>query len=223
MPDLTTMPPRPAAPPATRPTDHPGRRRGRSRAAALVTIAGLVLVVAALWAVAPGVLLRVAPVSLGFEEGAPAAVVAGFNGPAGAYVVGYEHDDYLDVDVAVANAGVVPIVVDGVELGLQAAPLLVPAESTAPGAVAAGESARGAVRLRFDNCEAYHEREAMVVDHVLVHATVLGRTVTERVALDRPLMARSPMLWQCPDRTIERYDDRRSQDGPSGGFRRDVP
>jgi len=183
----------------------------------------MALVIVGMWAAAPAALLRVAPVSLDFRDGAPAAVVEGFNGPSGAYVVGYEHDDYLDVDVAVANAGVVPIAVDGVELDMQTAPLLVPAEATAPGAVPAGETATGAVRLRFDNCEAYHEREAMVVDHLLVHATVLGRSVTERVALDRPLMARSPMLWQCPDRTIERYDDRRSENAPTGGFRRDAP
>lgn len=223
MPDLLTAHPTSAAPAADHAADRRSRRRGRWRTTALVVVAALALGLAGMWAVAPGLLVRVAPVSLGFRDGAPAAVVEGFSGPAGAYVVGYEHDDYLDVDVAVANAGMVPIVVDGVELDLQTAPLLVPAEAAAPGAVPAGETAAGSVRLRFDNCEAYHEREAMVVDHVVVHARVLGRAVTERVALDRPLMARSPMLWQCPDRTIERYDDRRSEQASTGGFRRDAP
>lgn len=221
MPDLMTAHPRSATPGAEHPADQ--RRRPRGRLIALIVVVGLALGVVGLWAAAPGVLLRVAPVSLSFRDGAPASVVEGFNGPAGAYVVGYEHDAYLDVDVAVANAGVVPIVVERVELDLQTAPLLVPAEAVAPGPVPAGDTDTGSVRLRFDNCEAYHEREAMVVDHVRVHATVMGRTVTERVALDRPLMARSPMLWQCPDRTIERYDDRRSGQVSTGGFRRDAP
>lgn len=177
-----------------------------------LALAGLAAVVAAglLWALAPGAAIRLAPVSLAFDEGAPATVVEGFEGPRGAYVVGYEHDAYLDVAVTVANGGPVPVTVSAVQLDTGGAPLLVGTEASSSG-----------LRLRFDNCEAYHEREAMVVDHAMVDLEVLGRTVRERVPLDRPLVARSPMLWQCPDRTLDRQDDVR----PDGALvsRRDAP
>lgn len=182
------------------------RRGGIAAVASLVAVAGV-------WLGAPGLLMRIAPVSLQFDAAAPAIAVEGFDGPAGAYVVGYEHDTYLDVDVVVHNTGPAGVVVRDVRLDLQPAPLLVPAETTAPGEVDRGQDATAGMRLRFDNCESYHEREAMVVDSVEVEARVLGRTVVERVPLDRPLMARSPMLWQCPDRTLDRDDDRRPEDG----------
>lgn len=184
-----------------------------------MVVVGLAAVVVVVWLAAPGALLRLAPASLQFEDGAPAAVVDGFGGPQGAYVVGYEHDTYMAVDVHLRNAGPVGITVHDVRLQLQAAPLLVPADSAAPGVIGSGDRGVAGVRVRFDNCEAYHEREAMLVEAVEVEARVLGRTVVEQVALDRPLMVRSPMLWQCPDRTIDRSDDRR----PEGGVSRDAP
>lgn len=172
----------------------------------------LLVVLVSVWLAAPGLLVRLAPVTLEFGQDAPALPVDGFSGPEGAYVVGYEHDTYLDVDATVRNSGPTAVTVRAVRLDLQSAPLLVPAEATTPGVVGPGQEAAASLRLRFDNCEAYHEREAMVVRSVEVEATVLGRTVVEQVALDRPLMARSPMLWQCPDRTLDRDDDRRSED-----------
>lgn len=185
----------------------------------MVTVLGLAVAVAIAWVVAPGALVRLAPASLQFENGAPTAVVEGFGGPQGAYVVGYEHDAYMGVDVQLRNAGPVGVAVHDVRLQLQADPLLVPADTTAPGTIPSGGQDVAHVQLRFDNCEAYHEREAMLVEAVEVKARVLGRTVVELVALDRPLMARSPMLWECPDRTIDRSDDTRSDTGVS----RDAP
>ncbi len=179
----------------------------------------LAVALGVVWLAAPGALLRLAPASLQFDDGAPAAVVEGFGGPRGAYVVGYEHDAYMGVDVHLRNAGPVGVTVQDVRLQLQAAPLLVPADGTTPGVIRSGGQGKAGLQLRFDNCEAYHEREAMLVEAVEVEARVLGRTVVERVALDRPLMARSPMLWQCPDRTLDRSDDVR----PEAGVSRDVP
>lgn len=192
----------------------PGRTPTRRRwTRALGAVLGALLVVlAGVWLAAPGLLVRLAPVALEFDQDAPAVAVDGFSGPGGAYVVGYEHDTYLDLDATVRNAGPAAVTVRAVHLDMQSAPLLVATEASAPGVVGPGQEATASLRLRFDNCEAYHEREAMVVRSVEVEATVLGRTVVERVALDRPLMARSPMLWQCPDRTLDRDDDRRSED-----------
>lgn len=216
MPEAATLPPADvsASEAAARPS-----KRARWRRWTLAAAATLLAVLAGVWFATPGVLLRLAPVSLQFEDGAPAAVVDRFGGPNGTYVVGYEHDAYLDVDVRLHNRGPVGIAVDDVRLDLQAAPLLVPADADVPGPMSAGERAAAGVQLRFDNCEAYHEREAMLVEAVEVEARVLGRTVIERVPLDRPLMARSPMLWQCPDRTLDRSDDLRSQ----GAVSRDAP
>lgn len=217
MADLATTPtPATAAPPPRGPAPSRGRRWSRVLAALAVVVLG----VTTSWVAAPGWFVRLAPVGLGFAPGAPASVVEGFHGAAGTYVLGYAHDQYLDVDVTVANAGVLPVTVEEVGLDLPAVPLLVPADASAPGRLAPGEAGAAGLHLRFDHCEAYHEREAMVVEHAVVRVRVLGRTVTEQVRLDRPLMARSPMLWQCPDRTIDRGDDRRSVDG---GFSRDVP
>ncbi len=188
----------------------PTRRRWTRVLGAAVGVRLVVL--GGVWLAAPGLLVRLAPVTLEFGQDAPATAVDGFSGPAGAYVVGYEHDTYLDVDATVRNAGPTAVNVLAVRLDLQSVPLLVPTEASAPGVVGSGQESSASLRLRFDNCEAYHEREAMVVRSVEVEATVLGRTVVEQVALERPLMARSPMLWQCPDRTLDRDDHRRSED-----------
>lgn len=212
---------------ATRPTsDHPAPELGRdgptearlaTRRARLTLLPVVLVALAALvWTVAPSLLLRPGPVSLGFGGDAPAAVVEGFAGPQGAYVVGYEHDAYLEVDVRVPRPGPFGAEVLEVQPVLQDAPLVVPVGGWSPAVASATRSAdqhEGTWWWRFDNCESYHEREAMVVDRVEVEARVLGRTVVEEVALDRPLVVRSPMLWQCPDRTIERGDDRRSTEG----------
>lgn len=215
---MTTAPPLEARAPdvAPRTPRDTGRRRVLAAVVGLTVVLG---VLGVLWLAAPGALVRLAPASLQFEDGAPAAVVEGFGGPRGAYVVGYEHDTSLDVDVVLHNAGPLGVSVQDVHLDVQAAPLLVPAGTTAPGDIRPGGQAVGSMRLRFDNCEAYHEREAMLVEVIEVEARVLGRTVVEGVALDRPLMARAPMLWQCPDRTLDRSDDPRSQ----GAFSRDAP
>lgn len=172
-------------------------------AVAVVLLGGLAVLLA------PSLLVRVAPASLRFDEPGLATAVDGFGGPAGTYVVGYEHDAYLGVGIRVANRGPVALHVHGVRLASQAAPLLVPAGTGDPVTVAPGEVAWVEVDHRFDNCEAYHEREAMLVDEVELMVEVLGRTRVEAVPLDRSLMARSPMLWQCPDRTVDREDDRR--------------
>lgn len=216
MPDLATR----QVPPAAEPPAESGAPRRSRRPWVLVGVLLATAMLLAAWAVAPRALTRHGPVSLDFGPDAPATVVEGFGGPAGAYVVGYDHDAYLDVAVAVPTRAPFGVEVVDVRPVLQDAPLLVPTDVWDPARAGAGEAVTGAWRLRFDNCEAYHEREAMVVDRVEVEARVLGRVVVEEVALDRPMMVRSPMLWQCPDRTIDRQDDRRSS-GPV--FRQDAP
>lgn len=159
--------------------------------------------------VGPGVLVDMAPASVRFGDGAPALAVDRFGGPDGTYVVGYEHEQAMTMTVTLTDTGLVGAQVTDVRLAAQASPLLVQDRPAEAGPLASGQHLRVEVPVRFDNCEAYHEREAMLVHHVDVHLRVLGRSIVERVPLDRPMMARSPMLWQCPDRSIDRSDDLR--------------
>ena len=157
----------------------------------------------------PGLLVDFAPASLRFGDGAPALAVDRFGGPEGTYIVGYDHDQTMERTVRLANSGLVDVEVTDIRLVTQSTPLLVPRPGVGPTSVGAGDEGPVTVAMRFDNCEAYHEREAMLVHQVDVHVQVLGRAIVERVPLDRTMMARSPMLWQCPDRTIDRSDDLR--------------
>lgn len=61
--------------------------------------------------------------------------------------------------------------------------------------------------ITFDGCDYFHERELQVFPTMSV-TTADG--VTTRVTFDRPLFVRSPMLWQCPDRKIDRAAKNRS-------------
>lgn len=194
------MPPEPTPGTAT-----PSRRRWPRALAFAATVAIVAVAVIA----GPALLVDFAPASLRFGDGAPALAVDRFGGADGTYVVGYEHDQTMEMAVRLANSGPVGAEVTDVRLVAQSKPLLVHRPGVGPISVGVGDQEQFIVPVRFDNCEAYHEREAMLVDHVDVHVRVLGRTVVERVPLDRTLMARSPMLWQCPDRTIDRSDDLR--------------
>lgn len=200
----TTVADPPTGEPERRP--RPTRRRGRGGLALLAAAAAAIV---ALGWFGPVLLVALAPVSVTFGEGAPALAVDRFGGPEGTYVVGYEHDQAMDMHLDLANTGLVGVEVLGVELVTQEAPLLVQQATTGPEELARGADGRFTLPVRFDNCEAYHEREAMLVEHVDVQLRVAGRDVVERVPLDRTMMARSPMLWQCPDRTIDRSDDLR--------------
>lgn len=59
--------------------------------------------------------------------------------------------------------------------------------------------------LLRDNCRWFHER------HIDMYAGVtltLAGGGTAEVLFDRPLFVKSPMLASCPDRTLDRQDDR---------------
>lgn len=187
----------------------PPPRGRRVRVVLVLALAAAVLAGGVL--AGPGLLVDLAPATVRFGDGAPALAVDQFGGPEGTYVVGYEHDQSMTVAVELTSTGLVGAEVTDVRLVTQASPLLVQEGAAEAARLGSGGSARFDVPVRFDNCEAYHEREAMLVHHVDVHLQVLGRTVVERVPLDRPMMARSPMLWQCPDRSIDRSDDLRME------------
>lgn len=57
-----------------------------------------------------------------------------------------------------------------------------------------------------DNCRWFHERSIDVFDGVTL---TLANGSSTKVLFDRPLLAKSPMLASCPDRTYYRQDDQR--------------
>lgn len=61
--------------------------------------------------------------------------------------------------------------------------------------------------ITFDGCAYFHERELQVFPTMTVVTPDGGTT---QVTFDRPLFVRSPMLWQCPDRNIDRSANNRS-------------
>lgn len=61
--------------------------------------------------------------------------------------------------------------------------------------------------ISFDGCDYFHERELQVFPAMTVITADGGTT---QVTFDRPLFVRSPMLWQCPDRNIDRNARNRS-------------
>lgn len=61
--------------------------------------------------------------------------------------------------------------------------------------------------ITFDGCDYFHERELQAYPTMTVVSADGGTT---QLTFDRPLLVRSPMLWQCPDRTIDRDARNRS-------------
>lgn len=61
--------------------------------------------------------------------------------------------------------------------------------------------------IAFDGCDYFHERELQVFPAMTV---ITADGSTTQVTFDRPLFVRSPMLWQCPDRSIDRSANNRS-------------
>jgi hypothetical protein len=182
----------------------------RRRAVGLATVGAVVAVVAAyLWATGPAVRL-VAAGPLGLSNPEVGATVAGLGASGATHVMFYRHDAYSTIGVPVQNAGPLPATVTGMRLVTpDDYPLLVAVDGPEAVMLAAGGQTDLALVTRFDNCEYYHERGAMLVTEVAVDTTVLGRTRTHLVTLDHPLYVRSPMITGCPDRTLDRSDHQR--------------
>ena len=64
------------------------------------------------------------------------------------------------------------------------------------------------LELTMDNCRYFHERELDMFTGV--HLVDADGDATE-VLFDRPVLVHSPMLWGCPDRTVDRGDDFRTR------------
>lgn len=200
--------------PATREpraSEQPGEGAARRWLRRALFASGLVLlVVGALGTAAPLLVRFERPVTPSIS-GAENATVPGFDG-VGAHVVGYEHHGYVDVVVPLVNEGPLPVLVTGVELTQEPSPLVTTVETDLPGMLAPGERGAVVIRGRFDNCRYYHERELQSYEAVTVRSRVAGIAPASTVLpLDLPVLVHSPMVVDCPDRTLDRGDDVRGR------------
>lgn len=181
----------------------PVQRRTRWRVAVAVLVAvllGGVLLAPYLIRLDPGGAPR-------FSPGAAVTVPA-----YGTHILAYTYGDQFTVDVRLVNRGILPMTITRIRLTDEPRPL---AETTSvqvdgqplPTTLWPGESADVTVRARFANCRYYHEREMQTMPGVLVDGHLLGRPVTQTAAFDHNLVAHSPMIVDCPNRTLSRDDD----------------
>ena len=147
-----------------------------------------------------------------FAPDAEAVSLPTFEG--GTHALRYRHGETFAFSFPLHNDGVVPITVTAVTWDQGPKPL-VEVQAVALGSVAlparlgAGSTAEVHVTARYGNCRYYHEREAASLAGVTVTARALGTRVRRDVAFDHPLVVRSPMIVDCPDRTLVRDDDAR--------------
>lgn len=191
-------PPAPAATGSTR--TRPERRCLRAVLAGLLVLAGVV------WSV-----LLWAPTTVELAAGRTAftgsadVVSLEHYGARGTHVVDYRHGADLTVTVPVTNDGPLPVTVTSVATGAGVFPLLDVRETPGlPLTLRPGESGDVVLDAVLGNCRYYHEREVQNVDGVVLGVEVLGRSTTAAVALDSPLLLKSPMIVGCPDRKLDR-------------------
>ena len=149
--------------------------------------------------------------SVTFERGATAVTLGAF-GDGGSHVLVYAHGRSVRFSFPFENRGHVPVRVTRVRLGSHPRSMLqVEQAGVGPGRLPStlrpGHTATIVVSARYDNCRYYHEREIESVPAATVDVESLGAVVTRRLAFDHPLIIHSPMIVDCPNRTLDREDD----------------
>jgi hypothetical protein len=179
---------------------------------------GRVVVVGVLLA---GVLFGATLLSVRFVGGAPVTFAGDSDvvtlprfGDRGAHVLAYHHGEQLDFSFPIENAGRLPLTLETIRMSDEARSMLQVERVTVDGRplplqLDAGASAAVRVTARYTNCRYYHEREVEVFRSAIVGSTVLGMAMTRQAAFDYDLVLHSPMIVGCPDRTLDRNDDRR--------------
>lgn len=142
--------------------------------------------------------------------GAPYVTVPGY-GLRGAHVLGYRDGAAVRLTLPVRNDGWLPLTVTSVGLGGGPAPLLVQGSVEGlPLRLRPGQAGAVTVTAVLTNCRYFHEREIQTYAAVELGYRALGRAGSRSVALDRPLLVKSPMLVGCPDRRLDRQADDRA-------------
>jgi hypothetical protein len=157
-----------------------------------------------------------APRAASFASTAPRAVGAPYvtvqeYGPRGAYVLGSVHGAQVRLTVPITNTGRLPLTVTSVALGGGPAPLVAVRGVTGlPLTLWPGRSGSVTLQAELTNCRYYHERAMQTFAGVTVRFRSLGRPGQRRVAFDRPIMVKGPMLVGCPGRKLDRSAVNRS-------------
>ncbi|MBW3663760.1 MAG: hypothetical protein KY469_11725 [Actinobacteria bacterium] len=144
----------------------------------------------------------------------------------------YEHGGEVAYAFVVRNDGPVGITVTSVDAGVGERTLLSPygvfvlppgapldggelehGTAFTPFALGSGEERVIVVRGTFDNCEYFHERNLEPHASIDIGYRMLGVPGNQRVEFDRDIVVKSPMIVGCPDRTLDREDDRRTDAG----------
>jgi hypothetical protein len=193
----------------------PAARRRRVGPALLLAAvaAGVGLLWSALLLWAPGS-AALAAGAVTASGGTAVVDVPGYQ-PGGTTVVDYRHGAEVALTVPLSNDGPLPVEVTAVTPEGGPLPLLdVRAVDGLPLTLAPGASGEVVLRGVLGNCRYYHEREAQNLRTLAVEARVgigpLQAAVALPVPLARPVMVRSPMIVGCPDRTIDRQADDRT-------------
>ena len=199
------------APAVPAPPSSGGRRRLRGVVpAAVLALLGLAATALLVWAPTT---VDLSAGRTAFAGGTEVTTVPDY-GPRGTHVVDYRDGEELKITVPVRNDGPLPVTVEDASTGAGVLPLLDVREVVGlPLRLGAGESGELVVRAVLGNCVHYHERQVQNVDAlslVVRPALPLAGERTVPVPLDRPLLVHSPMIVGCPDRTVDRNDDHRS-------------
>lgn len=207
---MTALLPAPVAAAPAPPPERP-RRRWAVVVAALPALAGLAWSALLLWAPS-AVDLRTGPTAFG---GSATVVTVPEYGPRGTDVVDYRDGTSVELTVPVRNAGPLPVTITSAITAAGVLPLLeVQRVDGLPLRVGAGETADLRMIARLTNCKYYHEREVQNVRELALRVDSglgpLSRVRDVRVALERPLLVHSPMIVGCPDRTLDRQANDRT-------------
>lgn len=148
-------------------------------------------------------------------------------GDAGAHILKYSDGGYVTYAFTIRNTGPVGVTVTGVALpDISERRMLQPVtagladgssadaaemKTFAPFQLAPGEQQRIIVQARMDNCEYYTERAIETVDTQGVTFRTAGISRTASLALEQPLLVRSPTIQRCPERTLDRAEHRRTE------------
>lgn len=182
--------------------------------------AGGVVLVGGTLAAAVGSVGFGGPADVHFVAGSDVASLPTY-GEDGSHILQYHHGETLTFTMPLENEALTPITVTDVRLDVGPQPLLV-VEQVAVGGdllpfrVGAGDIAEVRITARYTNCRYYHERAVETIPGVEVDASTLGIDVTRTVAFDRPFFLHSPMIVDCPDRTLVRDDDVRGENERRG-------
>jgi hypothetical protein len=126
-------------------------------------------------------------------------------GAGGTTAVGYTDQRDASVELAIHNAGAVPLTVHGVEPFPELLGMVETLHGDGlPARIGPDETTTLSARVRFTNCEYYTERAVNRFLGAQLEVERLGATWTVGVDYPREVVLRSPTILGCPERSTDR-------------------